>query len=76
MKIIKEKSKEGYFLEVDFQYPEYWHNVQNNLPFLPERIKLNFKLNFYHIRNLQQALNHVLVLKIVSRVIQFTQRHG
>ena len=40
IKSCNEKSKEGYFLEVDLQYPENLHNVQNNLPFLPERMKI------------------------------------
>ena len=35
-----EKSKEGYSLKVDIQYPKNLHNVQNDLPFLPERIKI------------------------------------
>ena len=35
-----EKSKEGYSLKVDNQYPKNLHNVQNDLPFLPERIKI------------------------------------
>ena len=57
----KEKSKEGYMLEVDIQYPETLDNVQNNLPFLPDRMNIEkLKLvanlldkNVYlaHIRN-------------------------
>ena len=35
-----EKSKEGYSLKVDIQYPKNLHNVQNDLLFLPERIKI------------------------------------
>ena len=31
-----EKSDEGYFLEVDVQYPEELHELHNDLPFLPE----------------------------------------
>ena len=33
MKVIK------IFLEVVIQYPEDLHNLHNNLPFLPERMK-------------------------------------
>ena len=40
MKNCNEKSKEGYFLKDDIQYPENLHNAQNDLPFLPERIKI------------------------------------
>ena len=77
----KEKSKEGYMLEVDIQYPETLDNVQNNLPFLPDRMNIEkLKLvanlldkNVYlaHIRNWKQALNHTLGLKKVHRVIKF-----
>ena len=35
-----EKSDEGYFLDVDVQYPEKLHELHNDLPFLPERMKI------------------------------------
>ena len=35
-----EETDEGYFLEVDVQYPEKLHQLHNDLPFLPERMKL------------------------------------
>ena len=35
------ESGEGYFLEVDIQYPEMLHELHNDLPFLPERIKIH-----------------------------------
>ena len=58
--------------------------MHSDLPFLPERIKINkcCKLvsNFYdkndhvvHIRSLKQELSHGLILKKVLRVIQFNQ---
>ena len=40
MKTYNEKSKEGYFLDVDIQYPEYLYNIINDLPFLPETMKI------------------------------------
>ena len=43
MKILKnyyEESDEGYFLEVDVQYPQNLYELHNDLPFLPERIKI------------------------------------
>ena len=61
---------EGYFFEVHVQYPEKSHNLHNNdLPFLPERMKiekveklvaiLRDKTEYViGIRNLKQALNH------------------
>ena len=35
-----EESDEGYFQVVDVQYPEKLHERHNDLPFLPERMKL------------------------------------
>ena len=35
-----EDSDEGYFLEVDVQYPEKLRDLHHDLPFLPERIKI------------------------------------
>ena len=39
IKTYNEESDEGYFLEVDVQYPEKSYEVHNDLPFLPERMK-------------------------------------
>ena len=68
-----EDSDEGYFLEVNVQYPDNLHNLHNDLPFLPERMKIekmekllanlnNKKEYVIHIKNLKQTLNHGLVL--------------
>ena len=77
-----EESDEGYFLEVDIKYTEKLHELHNDLPFLPEKMKiekfeklvsnLHDKTEYViHIRNLKKALNHGLVLKKVHRVIKF-----
>ena len=79
------KSGEGYILEVDIEYPKNLHDLHSDLPFLPERMKINkcikFLCNLYdknsyvvHIRALKQALNHGLIFKKVHRVIQFNQK--
>ena len=71
-----EKSDEGYFLEVDVQYPEKLRELHNDLLFLPERTKLerveklvtnlhNKTEYVIHITNLKQVLNHGLILKKV-----------
>ena len=39
-KCYNEKHREGYFLDFYIQYPEKLSNVPNNLPFLPERMKI------------------------------------
>ena len=84
-KNYNEESDEGYFLEVDLQYLEKLHELHNDLPFLPERIKiendeklvpnLHDKTEYViHIRNLKQRSNYRLVLKKVHRVIEFNQK--
>ena len=84
IKNYNEENDEGYFLKVDVQYLEKLHDLQNGLPFLPERMKikkieklvpnLHDKTEYFiHIRNLKQALNHGLVLEKVHRVIKFNQ---
>ena len=80
-----ENSDKGYFLEVDIDYPKKLFNLHKDLPFLPERKKVNKVEKFIcniedkekyvvHIKVLKQALNHGLVLKKVHRVIQFNQK--
>ena len=79
-----EDSDKGYLLEVDVEYPENLHDLHSDLPFSPERMKIDkckkLACNLYdtknyvvHIRSLKQALNHGLILKKVHRVIQFNQ---
>ena len=66
-----ENSDEGYFIEVDSEYPKQLWSSHKDLPFLPERKKLEKleKLVFsiedkdkyvIHIRALKQALNNEL----------------
>ena len=77
VKNYNEESDEGYFLEVDVQYPEKLHETHNDLPFLLERMKIEkvekLVTNLHdktehvvHIRNLKQGLNYGLILKHFS----------
>ena len=77
----------GYFLNVAIEYPKELHDLHSDLPFLPERMKIDkcnkLVCNLYdkknyvvHIRALKQALMHELILKKVHRVIQFNQEDG
>ena len=84
IKNYNEESNEGYFLEIDVQYSENLHGLHKDLPFLPERMKiekfeklvanLHDKTEYViHIMNLKQTLNHGLVLKKLHKVIKFNQ---
>ena len=84
IKNYNENSDVGYFLEVDVEYPKKLFSSHKDLPFLPERKKLekveklvcgieDKEKYVIHIRALKQALNHGLILKSVHRVIQFNQ---
>ena len=84
IKNYNENSDIGYFLEVDVEYPKKLFSSHKDLPFLPERKKLekveklvcsieDKEKYVIHIRALKQVLNHGLILKRVHRAIQFNQ---
>ena len=84
IKNYNENNDIRYFLEVDIDYPKKLFDFYKDLPFSPERKKVN-KVDklicsiedkekyVMHIRVLKQALNHGLVSRNVHRVIQFNQ---
>ena len=85
IKNYSENSDEGYFLEVDIEYPKILWGSHKDLPFLPERRKLEKVQKLVwsledkdkyviHIRALKQGLNNRLKLKGVHRVIEFQQK--
>ena len=85
IKKYDEDCNKGYFLEVDVEYPKELLNFHKDLPFLPERKKVEKveklicsieekEKYFIHLRALKQALNHGLKLKTVHGVIQFKQK--
>ena len=82
--MTKKNSDKGYILEVGVDYPSKLHKLHSDIPFLPERIKINKtqklvcnlrdkKKYVVHISILKQVLNHGLKLKKVHRVIEFNQ---
>ena len=84
IKSYNEGSDEGYFLEVDIQYPEKFHELHNDLLFSPEITKIDkvekLDTNLHdkteyviHIRTLKEALNHGLILKSVNIMIKLNQ---
>ena len=80
MKLIEncdEDSDKGYVLEIDVEYLKDLHDLHSDLPFLPERTKINkcnklvcnlYDKNNYiiHIRSLKQALNNGLISKFIE----------
>ena len=84
IKIYDEDSDKGYILVVDVEYPKNLNYLHSDLPFLPERKKINkcskLVCNLYgknddvvHIRSLKQALDYGLILMKVHWVIQFNR---
>ena len=79
-----ENSDRGYLFEVDVEYSRNLYKLHSDLPFLPERMKINKcdklvcnvqdKENYIiHMSSLKQALNHGLKLTEIHRVIEFRQ---
>ena len=84
IKNYDQNSDIGYIFEADAEYYKGLHNLHNDLPFFPERMKIKkgnkLVCNLYdkdnyvaHITTLKQALNHRLILKKVDKVTQFNQ---
>ena len=85
IKNYDEDCSKGYIFEVDVEYPKNLHDLHSDLPFLPERMKINkyskLVCNFYdksnyagHMRSLKQALDHGLILRKFLRIFQFNQK--
>ena len=84
---LTKRGSKGYLLEVDVRYPKELHDLHNDFPFMCEKMKNNKveklvpnpydkKKYVIHIRALDQALKHGLVLDTVHRVIEFDQSEG
>ena len=84
IKNYDENGDKGYIFQVDIEYPKKLRGLHSEVPFLPERMKINKcekfvcntrnKENYViHIVSLKQALNHGLILKRVHKVIEFEQ---
>ena len=85
IKNYNEKSDIGYLFYADIAYPKDLSELHKDLPFLPDRMKVNkvnklaasvYDKNNYavHIYAIKQALNHGLILIKVHSVISF--RHN
>ena len=78
------RTDKGYILEVDVSYPAELHNPHNDLPFMCERMEINGveklvpshrdKKNYViHIKALDQAFTHGLILDRIHQAIEFDQ---
>ena len=85
IKSYDEENDVGYLLAVDIEYPKPLRMLHSDLPFLPEKMKINKcpKLvcnvtdkenHSIHIAAFKQALNHGLKLIRVHSVISFRQK--
>ena len=74
----------SYILEVDLVYPEDLHNLHNDYPLAPERVKienveklipnLNNKTNYVvHYENLKLYESHSLNITMIHRGIKFEE---
>ena len=70
---------------MDLKYSKRLHELHSDLPFLPERMKINkckkLACNLFHnkkyvihVNSLKQALNPGLKLKKIHRVIEFNKK--
>ena len=69
IKNYNEESDDRYLIKVDAQYPKKIHELLNDLPFLPEKMKLGKikkLITNLHITNLRQELNRRLVFEKIS----------
>ena len=82
-----EESDIGYLFVVDVEYPRNLHKLHSDLPFLPEKMKinnctkiacnLNDKENYpVHVLALKKVLNHRLKLKKYIEELNLDKKHG
>ena len=68
IKNYDEDSDKGYIFEVHVEYPKNLHGLQINLPFLPERMKIN-KCNKL-VCNLYDKNNYVVHIRSLKQIIE------
>ena len=84
--VVQVWEKTPCILEVDLEYPEELHDLHNDYPFCPERVKCNNRVEklipnlrdktkyVIHYRNLIQCLKAGMKLKKIHRGIKFIER--
>ena len=85
IKNYNEESHKGYFLEFDVLYPEQLHDLHNDLPFLPERMKIEkvekFVANSHdkteyviHTKKLKTSIKSQIIFEKFTQNSSFKQR--
>ena len=54
----------GYIIEVDVEYPRSLHNFHNDLPFLPERMKIKNVISLFVICMIKTIINFKTRMKL------------
>jgi hypothetical protein len=67
---IPDDSEEGYVREVDLKYPEELHDLHNDYPLAPEKMKISPEMLSPHCKQLSDDLNlgSVAVPKLVPNL--------
>ena len=61
IKNYNEESDEGYFFDVDVQHPQKFHEIHNDVPFLPKRMKIEKVKNL--VANLHDKFEYVIHIR-------------
>ena len=65
IKFYSEDSDIGYFIEADVQYPEKLYELHNDLPFSPERMKIEKVEKF--VANLHDKKEYVIYITNLNK---------
>ena len=71
IKNYDEDSDKGYIFEVDVEYPKYLHVLYSDLPFLPERMKINKCSKL--VCNLYDEKNYVVYIRALKQALDIKE---
>ena len=74
IKNYDENSDKGYILEVDVEYPENIRMLHGDLPFLPERMKINKRSKLIcNVHDKENYVIHILALTVIKSWIKINK---